>query len=74
MSVLDLLADGTVSSIESAAFASPLLAAMRRGGLVTAADLDAQRAGGEIAHRGTGTFYQLIAPAGRGLALVRRAW
>ena len=41
---------------------------------VTAADLDAQRAGGEIAHRGTGTFYQLIAPAGRGLALVRRAW
>ena len=37
---LDLLADGTVTSIESAPFAAPLLAAMRQGGLVTAADLD----------------------------------
>jgi len=36
-----LVADGTVSSIESAAFAAPLLRAMERGGLVTAADLDA---------------------------------
>jgi gamma-glutamyltranspeptidase/glutathione hydrolase len=38
---LDLVADGSVSSIESAPFAGPLLAAMRQGGLVTAADLDA---------------------------------
>jgi len=38
---LDLVADGSVTSIESAPFAGPLLAAMRSGGLVTAADLDA---------------------------------
>jgi gamma-glutamyltranspeptidase/glutathione hydrolase len=38
---LDLLADGTVTSIESGPFAAPLLGAMARGGLVTAADLDA---------------------------------
>ncbi|MCU0284309.1 MAG: gamma-glutamyltransferase [Candidatus Nanopelagicales bacterium] len=40
---LDLVADGSVSSIESAAFARPLLGAMAQGGLVTAADLDAFR-------------------------------
>lgn len=40
---LDLVADGTVTSIESAAFAEPLLAAMAHGGLVTAADLEAYR-------------------------------
>ena len=44
---LDLLADGTVSSLESAPFAAPLLAAMRQGGLVTAADLD----GYQVIHR-----------------------
>jgi gamma-glutamyltranspeptidase/glutathione hydrolase len=38
---LDLVADGSVCSIESAPFAGPLLAAMRNGGLVTAGDLDA---------------------------------
>lgn len=36
-----LVADGEVTSIESAPFAAPLLRAMERGGLVTAADLDA---------------------------------
>ncbi len=44
---LDLLADGTVASIESAPFAAPLLSAMRQGGLVTAADLD----GYQVIHR-----------------------
>jgi gamma-glutamyltranspeptidase/glutathione hydrolase len=38
---LDLVADGSVTSIESAPFAEPLLQAMSRGGLVTVADLDA---------------------------------
>ncbi len=38
---LDMVADGTISSIESAAFAGPLLEAMAHGGMVTAADLDA---------------------------------
>ena len=38
---LDRVADGSVSSIESAGFAEPLLALMAGGGLITAADLDA---------------------------------
>lgn len=38
---LALVADGSVTSIESAGFADPLLALMREGGLVTVADLDA---------------------------------
>jgi gamma-glutamyltranspeptidase/glutathione hydrolase len=38
---LDLVADGTVSSLVSAPFAGPLLDAMAHGGLVTSADLDA---------------------------------
>lgn len=37
---LDLVADGTVTSLVSAAFATPLLEAMAHGGLVTFADLD----------------------------------
>ena len=40
---LGLVADGTVSSVVSAAFAGPLLEAMGQGGLVTFADLDAYR-------------------------------
>lgn len=42
--------------------------------VVTAADLDPARTGGEIANRGPGTFYYLVAPAGRGLAVAHRAW
>jgi gamma-glutamyltranspeptidase/glutathione hydrolase len=38
---LDLVADGSVSSLESGPFAGPVLAAMAQGGLVTVADLDA---------------------------------
>ena len=38
---LDLVADGSVTSLESAPFATPLLEAMGHGGLVTVADLDA---------------------------------
>lgn len=41
---------------------------------VTAADLDPAQHGGEIAHRGTGTFFYLVAPDGNGLAVARRAW
>ncbi len=40
---LDLLADGSVSSLASAGFAEPLMQAMGGGGLVTMADLDAYR-------------------------------
>lgn len=41
---LDLVADGSVSSLVSAPFAGPLLEAMAQGGLVTFADLDDYRA------------------------------
>lgn len=44
---LDMLADGSVTSLESAPFAGPLLQAMAGGGLVTAADLDAY----QVIHR-----------------------
>ena len=43
--------------------------------VVTQAELDAELArSGPFAHRGAGTFYQLIAPSGAGLAPARRAW
>lgn len=38
---LDLLADGSVTSLASAGFAAPLMRAMADGGLVTAVDLEA---------------------------------
>ncbi len=57
---LDLIADGSVNSIGSSPFATPMLEAMREGGLVTAADLDAYRViarSPAVAQRGGHEFF-----------------